>query len=365
MKQVKCQRLWQQLLQAGLADGELPAAEVSESPWFVRVMLGVAGWIGSLFLLGFVAVAFSMVLENGAAALLVGSLICCGAYTLFKSNPASDFVIQFGLAIGLVGQMLLIYGLAELIHLKGNALYGAIFVIEIVLTLLMPDFIYRTLSSLAGAVALTLFFSRFGAYQLAVALLTAGFALLWLQEVRWLRFSAICRPAGYGLALALLLYSGGMVWGRGLGLGLGWPYHTNSDSLIAIYSPWVGKGLIAVIFLVAIFTLLKRLQLFASGPTGLTAMGIALFLTIVSFPAPGLTSALLILIVGFATCNRVLLGLGLLASGAFFSNFYYLLHSTLLVKSILLCGLGVLLLVGRLALRKRLPQNMIGGRADA
>ena len=364
MKQVKRQRLWQQLQQTGLADGELPAAKVSESPWFVRVMLGVAGWIGSLFLLGFVAVAFSMVLENGAAALLVGSLICCGAYALFKSNPASDFVIQFGLAIGLVGQMLLIYGLAELIHLKGNAFYAAIFVIEIVLTLLIPNFIYRTLSSLAGAVALTLFFSRFGVYQLAVALLTAGFALLWLQEVRWLRFSAICRPAGYGLALALLLYSGGMVWGRGLGLGL-WPYHTNGDSLIAIYSPWVGKGLISVIFLVATFTLLKRLQLFANGPTGLTAMGIALFLTAVSFPVPGLTPALLILIVGFATCNRVLLGLGLLASGAFFSNYYYLLHSTLLVKSILLCSLGVLLLVGRLALRKRLMQNMIGGRADA
>lgn len=362
MKPSERQQLWQRLQQAGLASGELPAADVIESPWFVRVMLGVAGWIGSLFLLGFVGVAFAVVMKNDLAAMLVGALICGGAFLLFRANPAGDFIVQFGLAIGLVGQMLLLYGLAKFLSLKDSSLYGCIFAVEVILTLLMPNFIYRTLSSLAGAVALLLFFSRFGAYQLGTALLCAGFALLWLQEVRWLRVSAICRPAGYGLALALLLYRGGMVWGRGLGLG--WPHSARGENLLAIYSPWVGKGLIVVIFLGVTLTLLRRLQISATTPVGLASLGIAALLMATSFPAPGLAAALLILLIGFATSNRVLLGLGLLASGAFLASYYYQLHATLLVKSMILCGLGALLLALRLVLRKWLPLPLTGGQAD-
>ena len=68
--------LWQRLTDAGLANGPLPERSGSVSPWFVRAMLGIAGWIGALFLLGFVGVGLAFVFRNEAAALFVGALCC-------------------------------------------------------------------------------------------------------------------------------------------------------------------------------------------------------------------------------------------------------------------------------------------------
>lgn len=361
MSQLSRQALWERLRDAGLVAGALPDAGTIESPWYVRVMLGTAGWIGSLFLLGFVGVGFSFVMQNEVAALLLGILVCGGAWQLFKSRPDSDFITQFGLAIGLLGQMLVIYGLAELLGLKDSYLYAAVCCVEVILTLVMPNFIYRVLSSAAAAVALTLFLHSFAVYEVATPLIAAGFALLWLQDLKWLRFSELCRPAGYGLALALLCYRGGIVWGG----GFGWYRHSGSDNLLALYSPWLGKGLLVAVFLVVTVCLLKRLQLALTGMTGLVLLGSSLLLVVAALPAQGLASALLILLVGFAVCNRVLLGLGLIACGGFLSNYYYMMQSTLLMKSMTLFVLGATLLVGRLILNKLWPAVVRGGPTDA
>ena len=62
---------------------------------------------------------------------------------------------------------------------------------------------------------------------------------------------------------------------------------------------------------------------------------------------PGAAVGALILIVGFANGNRLLLGFGLFALLGFVSHYYYSLQLTLLIKSLLLIGLGVLLLAVR------------------
>lgn len=81
----------------------------------------------------------------------------------------------------------------------------------------MPSFIYRVMASMAAVIALCLALNIAGAYGVATGVTAAGFALLWMQEIRWLRFGAVCRPVGYGFALALLFYSAGTMWGRGGG----------------------------------------------------------------------------------------------------------------------------------------------------
>ena len=53
--------LWAQLRDGGLVEGDLPEVGDARAPWFVRVMLGIAGWIGALFLLGFVGAGFAFV----------------------------------------------------------------------------------------------------------------------------------------------------------------------------------------------------------------------------------------------------------------------------------------------------------------
>ncbi|MDO9066939.1 MAG: DUF4401 domain-containing protein, partial [Deltaproteobacteria bacterium] len=96
--------LWERLRKNGLVEGDAPS--VTSTPWYVRVMLGIAGWIGALFILGFVGAGFAMVMRSSGAAIVAG-IICCGvAYAIFRMSSKGDFASQFGLATGLVGQVL-------------------------------------------------------------------------------------------------------------------------------------------------------------------------------------------------------------------------------------------------------------------
>lgn len=359
MKSLSRQSVWQRLQNGGLVEGNLPPAETDETPWYVRVMLGVAGWIGSLFLLGFVGVGFAFVMENAIAALVVGGLVSGGACVIFKTRQSSVFLTQFGLAVGLAGQVMLIYGIFELFDHHEFLVYGLVFVAEALLTFLMPNFIYRVLSSLLAALALAFALYSAGIYGLAPGLLAAGFSLVWLQDVRWVSFSDICRPVGYGLAFALLYDKAGMFWGQWI-----WWSRPAGANWLSQYAPWLGKALILIIFLGVVLVLLKRLQVVVTSRSGLTALAATGIGISAAWAAPGLGQALLILIIGFAVCNRILVGIGLLTSCAFLSNYYYLLQSTLLEKSLLLIGIGAVLLISRLLVRRWLPLDD-GGPVNA
>ncbi|MDT8419871.1 MAG: DUF4401 domain-containing protein [Desulfuromonadales bacterium] len=352
--------LWQRLQDAGLAQGELPGVGGAESPWYVRAMLGVAGWIGALFLLGFVAAGFAFVMESALAALVVGALVSGVAYLIFSRNPESDFFSQVGLAVGLAGQMMLVFGLFELFEDRESLVYTATFVIEVLLVFFMPNFIYRVLASLAGALALTFAMHSAGLYGLAPGMIAAGFALVWMQDVRWVRFGEICRPVGYGLALSMLYCKNGIFWGRWI-----WWTRSAGESWFSQNAPWLDKGLILLVFTLVVIALLRRMQVAVVSRSGVTVLAATAVTVAAAVFAPGLGQALLILIIGFAVCNRILIGIGLLACGGFISNYYYLLESTLLEKSLLLIGMGVLLLSARLLLRLWLPSAGAGGRADA
>jgi len=360
MKSLSKQSLWQRLQAGGLVEGDAPAVEGAESPWFVRVMLGVSGWIGSLFLLGFVGAGFAFVMENAIAALVTGAMVSGGAYAIFKAKQDSDFFTQFGLAVGLAGQIMLLIGLFELFEDNEPLVYGATFVIEAFLALVIPNFIYRVLSSLGAALALTFALHSAGIYDLAPGLIAAGFALVWMQEVRWVRFNNICHPVGYGLVLSLLYYKAGIFWGRWI-----WWSRSAGPNWISQNAPWLGKALVLIVFLVVVLVILKRMQIAFVSRSGIAALAATALAMVASFMAPGLGQALLILVIGYAVCNRMLIGIGLLACGGFLSNYYYLMESTLLTKSMILIGLGTALLIGRLVVRIWLPSRLTGGQVDA
>ena len=73
--------------------------------------------------------------------------------------------------------------------------------------------------------------------------------------------------------------------------------------------------------------------------------------------AQGLMTGVMIVLLGFAASNRVLLGLGIIALLFFISSYYYLLQNTLLDKSITLLILGVILIIGRSIMTKLLPEE--------
>ena len=109
--------LWQKLAEAGIVEGDAPPPADGASPWYVRTMLGIAGWIGALFLLGFVGAAMAVVFDSAGAALVVGALCCTGASFIFRSR--NDVALQFGLAISLAGQVMMIFGLGDILDAGG------------------------------------------------------------------------------------------------------------------------------------------------------------------------------------------------------------------------------------------------------
>lgn len=346
------EELWQRLQQQALVDGEVPALPTSSSPWYVRVMLGIAGWIGALFLLGFVGVGFTFVMKSAAASMMVGALCCGGAYAIFRAARENDFATQFGLAVSLAGQGVFLIGLFNAFKGEAASVYLLIFVFEATLALLLPNFIHRVLTSAGAAIALSLACNRLGLPGVATGLVAAGLALVWLDQRRWAASGRLWRPIGYGLALALLQIE---AFDR-----YGWRdifSVTGASGWLATHGLWIASALTAAIFVWTVLCLLRSQQIVPASRAGMAAIGAALLVGVLSFPAPGLATALLILLLGFACGNRILMGLGLLALLGFVSHYYYELEATLLVKSAVLASSGAALLAARLAMNQLFPIN--------
>ncbi|MDH5577316.1 MAG: DUF4401 domain-containing protein, partial [Betaproteobacteria bacterium] len=113
--------LWGRLRAAALVEGDVPPPDTARSPWYVCVMLGVAGWIGALFMIGFLGVGFEFVFKNTTVTFVTGAAVCAGAAVLFRANPHGNFTGQFGLAVSLAGQALMIYALARVFELSFSA----------------------------------------------------------------------------------------------------------------------------------------------------------------------------------------------------------------------------------------------------
>ncbi len=345
---------WQRLRQQAVVDGDMPSPRTS-SPWYVRIMLGFAGWIGALFLLAFVGVGFVFVMENAAAAVLV-SLLCCGAaWVAFRFAPDNDLVTQFALAMSMAGQGMFLIGMFEAFDSERAAsVFFAAATYELALALLLPNFLHRVISSSAAGVALAYAVSGAAMDTLVPVVLAGMVAVVFLNWRRWAARATFWAPLAYGSVLALLLIElMQRVVPRWLFNGNGM---TMPDWWFA-YAYLIDTVLMAVVLLVTVSCLLRDQHIALASRAGLAVIGAALLVAVASLWAPGLTTALLILLLGFGCGNRVLQGVGALALLAFLSDFYYSLHATLLFKSGLLAASGLLLLGGRLAMHRFIPQQ--------
>lgn len=350
--------LWDRLSAEGLVEGEMPEPGRPASPWYVRAMLGIAGWIGALFLLAFVGAAFSLLVEEPGVSLFIGAAFCAGAFALFRVFDGNDFVEQFGLAVSLAGQMLMVAGLSGVLGTsEGVSLYLAVALMEAALALVVPNFLHRLLATCGAAIAGALAINEAALYGLSAPILSVGLALVWLEPKVWASGGRLWRPVGYGLVLAVLLAETFRLFGAGL---LFDPVVAPSR-WIAIHGPLIGRALTAAVLLWVAVALIRREGVAPASPIGLTAGAAALVLGLVSLTAPGLASALLILLLGFAAGNRILIALGILSLLGFVAHFYYSLHATLLEKSGILAVTGLCLLAVWFVLRRVSPSS---GAAD-
>lgn len=346
--------LWAKLRDSGLVAGDPPPPAEDHSPWFVRVMLGVAGWIGALFLLGFVGIALERLIESPPASLAAGALACAAAAVVFRAR-GSDLFIQFAFAVSLAGQALMAYGWFELVRSSGVAalLIGAQ---QAALFFLLPNFTHRVWASWSGAYAVVFALGKLGLAAWAPAIATGAFLAVWLREFDHPRQGRLLRSGGYGLALAAAqaaVMQGPLtpilLWGTRAG-----------DERVAM---WTGAAAAGAVLAWAVVALLRREGVGLASVPGKSALAGATMLAVASLKAPGIGAATAILLVGHANGNRLLLGLGIATLIGYLSHYYYALQATLLEKSALLAAAGLALIAARLALARLWPETGRASRA--
>ena len=348
--------LWSRLLHAGLAQGEEPERRNAHSPWFVRVMLGVAGWLGALFLLFFVGLGLSSIIKNGGMAFVVGAMACAVAAVLFHKFSENDFASQFALAVSMTGQALMILGISDMIGSKSVAVVGIVVaVIQAVLFWLLPSYVHRVWSAGVGACALAVALADMGFLAFTPALILAAFAWVWLKEFDYAKQASLVRAGGYGLAIAAVVIA--VMHGE---FSITRILDRVREPVGGIAGLWIGAALTGAALLWAVIQLLAREDVPLDSAQGKIAVIGAIILAAATLKAPGLGPATAVLVIGFANGNRVLAGLGIIALLGYLSHYYYSLQITLLEKSMVLASTGIALLVARLALQRYWPEPKEG-----
>lgn len=336
--------LWDRLDAAGLVEGVAPAAAADAAPWYVRAMVGIAGWIAACFLLAFIGGAVAFAFRTGGAAVMVGLVLCAVAIALLWSFAVREFVAQFALALSLAGQAMVVVGLFALFPRQDRVVYAIITVFELTLALVAPYSIHRTWSALVAATALLFVLITLRVSFLFPALVAAGFVAVELNDVKLARRADILQPVSAGLALSLLLLVpatlafslvGELVGTRGL--------HDTS-------SAWRGSALVTLVLIVTVAVLLARNGVSLGGRVGAATLAACVSLA-AAWQVPALIAAVVVVIVSFASGRRALMGLGLVALAATLGHHYFSLDATLLAKSASLITAGVVLLAARFAAR--------------
>ena len=343
---------WQALRDAGIVRGDAPETSEAGSPWYVRAMLGVAGWIAALFLLGFVYAIVGWDLSSGSM-LGVGIVLIAAAAAILAGAARNEFALQLGLACAFAGQGLAVFGLAGTLHaLRFGEVTGYVVIaaMEIALLLAVKHPVHRTWCALVAVGCVWLAVRAAGMPALATGLLAAGMAGLWLVELDHPHAHAILAPAAYGVTFALLLAESNRIlvnWAPSmLGVRHFQPWQT----------PWLGEAFTALVFMGVTWRLCERPNLRLSPEQYGAAMLAGVMLAVMSRRAPGLASAVMIMVLGFGNGNRVLTGIGILTLLAAVFAYYYSLQTTLLVKAGLLAVTGAGLLVLRAAAHWMWPE---------
>lgn len=322
-------------LPTDLSGADLSGANDAESsPWYIKALVGVAAWIAAFFLAAFLGVAG--LIDSTESMMVLGAVLVVIAVVLRRLTRHSIFWGQLAFAVVLAGQGLLIAGVGSR---EFDITMTALFVVllEVVIFALYPDALHRMLSVMAitGAITVILYEQDLRALiHGLIFLLAVGTVAVWQQEFRLLasRWFPVRAPLGYGLALSLFAlclltlvdYYGVTLW-------------------------WQSAAGLALVLLYLAYRLLGELDRPLVSPVGLWALVAVALLLVPAYQTPGILAAMIVLLLGFWRNNVLLMGLATLFLLFFLSAYYYNLDITLLNKSYILMGTGVVLLALRFA----------------
>ncbi|GAA0852966.1 DUF4401 domain-containing protein [Aliiglaciecola litoralis] len=314
-----------------IGDIELNKAQEVSSPWYIKTLMGLCGWLAAIFILGFIAAAMASIFDNPVALGIVGIALITGAYFLLVSSD-SEFVEHLGLAVSLAGQSLVAFALFFNSAVDESFSWFILAIVQCILAYLMPNYIHRMMSAYFATVSLSLFMMvmHLSSYYSAIVLLVV--ALLWLNEFTFSRHVRKLQAVGYGAVIGLIQFKTSILFASG-----GTTWLENSMPTVV---PWLDEGLNILVMLYVLHHLVKHRKLVLAGEQKWFAIALLVLIGAGTLFANGIVCGILIMIIGFAIQNRVLLILGILATLMNLSSYYYLLDISLLHKSFILAGLG-------------------------
>ncbi len=342
--------LWKQLESVDLVSGDMPVADEKRATtlWYIRILQGFAGWLAALFLIGFLGFGVAGLFDHGMAVMILGVVINISAYVYYKTASESDFFEQLVLVFSLTGQFLFAFGLSEMNDFRDHEWLVVVGIYQLVMVFVMNNYLHRFLSTWFAVIALFWGYNVLIYSGLGSALVAALFVWLWLDKVSWDADKNFYEPIGYALGFSLLqLNIQSQFWLFEL-----FRYHGNTVSWWLQNAAWMSALLNSAVLLYFIYRMVQEQQIKMSEVTGKLVALAAVIMLFSALPVIGLSSALLVLLVGFARQNKLLMAMGVLALLGFVGWYYYSLHQTLLFKSLVLMSIGMTLVLGYVLLRK-------------
>jgi hypothetical protein len=307
----------------GLLPADAPAFEqrMMDRPWFVSLVLGLAGWLAGLFAMIFVAMLFEPNTAGGYAA--AGLVLLGAAFGLYAVDRESAFFDQLALAFSIAGQLAIMAAAFELTNsAAGTAAFVAI--MQGVLLVVMPNRLAKAIAAFFACIAwaLAVRFAWWGEWSFdradrEVALLPAllGWFVIWIplivlayilveREASWIasRLQHIARPALGGVLLSLAL------------------------------GTWVSEPL-------------GTLSIW--GPAAARTNWLAIW------PLLAAATALYAALCAFRLRHRALLGVAIAGALLHVVQFYLVLGTSLLTKSCIMLIVGALLLLAAFHINRR------------
>ncbi len=340
MNEVK--KLWGQLSQANLVEGDYPEHEDLEKPWYLRLLQGVAGWFAGLLMLGFFALMFSALFDKSSHTLLmvVGILCSVVAYLIFKSKH-NDFLNQLAMALSLAGQVMFAFAVFKNIF---NISSSGLFILsayQMVLVFLLPNYLHRLLTSGFALIAFVTGLHEIGLAGIGGAVSAVALSLIWLKDKKWGQYQPLWEPVGYGLSIALVYSQVFILSQRYL-----FRYkEIDTTSWLVTHAAFLSSLLVALVFINLVWVTLKEFKVPLKSKEAVLSLLFCCIVVAMSFYIIGISTGLLLILLGFIRNRKVLIAIGIFSALGFISWYYYNLHMTLLVKSLILIGIGIAMLV--------------------
>ena len=355
--------LWEKLVQHRIVEGNRPGLSTDDNPWYLRLLSAFSGWIAALFLIAFLFSLFSSLLKSVTANVLIGIALLFLAHLALKRQNA-EFLSHAALAISLAGQALVIYALAKVFEPQFALLALSVAALEALLFIVMRSYIHRVFCAFCTCAAI--YFAAnygasttmtIGAYGVQHALIVAGLALLaawlWLNEFQQTNYRELFHPLSWGVSLALVTFGSFAIFvpdQRFAG--------STNEHVPALH--WLSEALVGIVLVWVVSQILKRREHLTQAVKLMWLFTAAIF-SLVSLAAPGIALGLIIVVVGYHQQNRLLLGIGFIALGAYLSRYYYSLDQSLAYKSAVLLACGIFCFLIRGLLRRvgsrHLPGN--------